>query len=57
MPRNDQVTRQWHLLQRLGAARQGLTLAQLVEAIPAACVSRPRKRGKSGLNEAERHFM
>lgn len=35
MPRNDQVTRQWHLLQRLGSGRQGLTLAQLVEAIPA----------------------
>ena len=34
MPRNDQVTRQWHLLQRLSAARGGLTLAQLVDAIP-----------------------
>lgn len=34
MPRNDQVTRQWHLLQRLSGARQGLTLAQLVDAIP-----------------------
>lgn len=34
MPRNDQVTRQWHLLQRFGSVRQGLTLAQLVDAIP-----------------------
>src|SRR5215218_7102267 len=42
MPRNDQVTRQWHLLQRLGAARTGLTLAQLVEAIPADLTRHPR---------------
>lgn len=42
MPRNDQVTRQWHLLQRLGAARNGLTLAQLVEAIPAGLTRHPR---------------
>ena len=42
MPRNDQVTRQWHLLQRLGAARQGLTLAQLVEAIPEELSRHPR---------------
>ena len=34
MPRNDQVTRQWYLLQQLSAARTGLTLAQLVKAIP-----------------------
>jgi len=32
MPRHDQVTRQWHSLQRLSEAR--LTLAQLVKAIP-----------------------
>jgi predicted DNA-binding transcriptional regulator YafY len=42
MPRNDQVTRQWHLLQRLGAARQGLTLAQLVDAIPDDLTRHPR---------------
>lgn len=42
MPRNDQVTRQWHLLQRLGAARNGLTLAELVEAIPAELTRHPR---------------
>lgn len=42
MPRNDQVTRQWHLLQRLGAARNGLTLAELVEAIPADLTRHPR---------------
>jgi predicted DNA-binding transcriptional regulator YafY len=42
MPRNDQVTRQWHLLQRLGAARQGLTLAQLVDAIPSDLTRHPR---------------
>jgi predicted DNA-binding transcriptional regulator YafY len=42
MPRNDQVTRQWHLLQRLGAARNGLTLAQLVMAIPAGLTRHPR---------------
>ena len=42
MPRNDQVTRQWHLLQRLGTARQGLTLAELVEAIPADLTRHPR---------------
>ncbi len=34
MPRNDQVTRQWHLLQRLSSARSGLTLDQLVGAVP-----------------------
>jgi predicted DNA-binding transcriptional regulator YafY len=33
MPRNDQITRQWHLLRRLENAR-GLTLPELVEAVP-----------------------
>jgi predicted DNA-binding transcriptional regulator YafY len=33
MPRNDQITRQWHLLRRLENS-QGLTLSQLVEAVP-----------------------
>lgn len=42
MPRNDQVTRQWHLLQRLSAARSGLTLAQLVDAIPDDLMRHPR---------------
>ena len=41
MPRNDQVTRQWHLLQHLGAARNGLTLAEPVEAIPAELLEFP----------------
>ena len=33
MPRNDQITRQWHLLRRLEGAR-GLTLDDLVESVP-----------------------
>ena len=33
MPRNDQITRQWHLLRRLEGSN-GLTLGQLVEAVP-----------------------
>ncbi len=33
MPRNDQITRQWHLLRRLENTR-GLTLSELVEAVP-----------------------
>lgn len=33
MPRNDQVTRQWHLLRRLEGS-SGLSLKQLVESIP-----------------------
>ena len=42
MPRNDQITRQWHLLQRLSGARHGLTLTQLVEAIPSELTRHPR---------------
>lgn len=42
MPRNDQVTRQWHLLQRLSSAKHGLTLAQLVDAIPPDLTRHPR---------------
>jgi hypothetical protein len=34
MPRNDQVTRQWHILQRLESSRRGLTLGDLLEALP-----------------------
>jgi predicted DNA-binding transcriptional regulator YafY len=33
MPRNDQITRQWHLLRRLENSH-GLTLAELVESVP-----------------------
>jgi len=33
MPRNDQITRQWHLLRRLEGSN-GLTLRQLVESVP-----------------------
>ena len=33
MPRNDQITRQWHLLRRLEGSN-GLSLQQLVESIP-----------------------
>ncbi len=35
MARNDQVTRQWHLLRRLEASR-GLTLEELADGLPAA---------------------
>ena len=33
MPRNDQITRQWHLLRRLEGSN-GLTLYELVESVP-----------------------
>ncbi len=33
MPRNDQITRQWHLLRRLEDSN-GLTLSELVESVP-----------------------
>jgi predicted DNA-binding transcriptional regulator YafY len=33
MPRNDQITRQWHLLRRRENTR-GLTLSELVESVP-----------------------
>jgi hypothetical protein len=32
MPRNDQVTRQWHLLRTLEASREGVTLQGLASA-------------------------
>jgi predicted DNA-binding transcriptional regulator YafY len=35
MPRNDQVTRQWHLRRHLEAHRQGATLNELLAALPA----------------------
>ncbi len=34
MPRNDQVTRQWHLLRHLEAATRGATLQDLAAALP-----------------------
>lgn len=34
MPRNDQVTRQWHILRRLEAAKRGLTLEALLADLP-----------------------
>jgi hypothetical protein len=33
MPRNDRITRQWHLLRRLEGSN-GLTLSQLVHSVP-----------------------
>lgn len=41
MPRNDQVTRQWHLLRRLDTSR-GVTLQELVESIPDDFPKNPR---------------
>ena len=35
MPRNDQVTRQWHLLRHLEAAAHGATLQALADGLPA----------------------
>ena len=35
MPRNDQVTRQWHLLRHLEATAHGATLQALADALPA----------------------
>src|SRR5512143_3546561 len=35
MPRNDQVTRQWHLLRTLEASREGVTLQGLADGLPA----------------------
>jgi predicted DNA-binding transcriptional regulator YafY len=56
MPRNDQVTRQWYLLQQLSAARHGLTLAQLTKAIPEdlQCHSRTVRRDLEALEAS--HF-
>ncbi|MFQ5849302.1 MAG: helix-turn-helix transcriptional regulator [Candidatus Binatia bacterium] len=41
MPRNDQVTRQWHLLRRLESSR-GVTLQELVDSIPDDFPKNPR---------------
>jgi predicted DNA-binding transcriptional regulator YafY len=56
MPRNDQVVRQLLLLQRLEAARRGLTLEQLVDGLPADSVRHPRtiRRDLAALEAA--HF-
>ena len=42
MPRNDQVTRQWHLLRTLEASREGVTLQALVDGRPAEFSRHPR---------------
>ncbi len=42
MPRNDQVTRQWHILRHLEARRQGATLNELLAALPADYPRHPR---------------
>jgi len=41
MARNEQVTRQWHLLRRLESPR-GATLGELVAAVPQECTRHPR---------------
>ena len=42
MPRNDQVTRQWHLLRTLEASREGVTLPGLADGLPAEFSRHPR---------------
>lgn len=42
MPRNDQVTRQWHVLQRLEGSKRGLTLNELLAGLPPDLVKHPR---------------
>ncbi|HSL05093.1 MAG TPA: hypothetical protein VK901_16310 [Nitrospiraceae bacterium] len=42
MPRNDQVTRQWHVLQRLEASKRGLTLDELLAGLPSDLARHPR---------------
>ena len=42
MPRNDQVTRQWHVLQRLEGSKRGLTLDELLAALPSDMAKHPR---------------
>ena len=42
MPRNDQVTRQWHILRHLEASHAGLTLQALLEALPDGFPNHPR---------------
>ncbi len=42
MPRNDQVTRQWYVLQRLEGSKRGLALDELLVALPPDLVKHPR---------------
>ncbi len=42
MPRNDQVTRQWHVLQRLEGSKRGLTLGELLTGLPSDLARHPR---------------
>ncbi len=42
MPRNDQVIRQWHILEKLQASRGGLTLDELLSALPQDYPRHPR---------------
>jgi predicted DNA-binding transcriptional regulator YafY len=42
MPRNDQVTRQWHLIRHLEAATRGSTLPELTAALPPELSRHPR---------------
>jgi predicted DNA-binding transcriptional regulator YafY len=55
MPRNDQVTRQWHLIQQLGASRRGLTLDELLDALPEDLPKHPRtiRRDLAALEAAQ----
>lgn len=56
MPRNDQVTRQWHVLQRLEGSKRGLTLDELLAALPSDLTRHPRtiRRDLAALEAA--HF-
>lgn len=42
MPRNDQIIRQWDLLQALSVAKHGLTLDELLAALPVEYARHPR---------------
>lgn len=42
MPRNDQVTRQWHILRNLEASKRGVTFDELLRALPAEFPHHPR---------------
>ena len=54
MPRNDQVTRQWHLIRHLEAATRGGTLPELAAALPPefACHHRTIRRDLEALESA-----
>ena len=60
MPRNDQVTRQWHLLRHLEAAAHGRCRTPLRErffgALVAECIARRRGRGsrRAGCSSGDR---